>query len=235
MHRAAHVEEVTEDDADAQLQAEEDVEEEEEKQQEIQREIDDALEQQHRQAKEEMMKMFLRSLAEHKQQQDESDGRIISPYANITAGEEEEEEEDFDSQSTPSEDESFLSWLRSSLVPSSAALSAARLSSYARYWSLQAGRLLWNVSTASALLLLPIVLAQMGEEAKVGEANTMMKMEARLDLLERQGAGGLGVGGWGAQAPAGGAAGAAVPINAPAGYVPPAMEMSGIPAAGARY
>jgi len=78
------------------------------------------------------------------------------------------------------------------------------------------------------------VLAQMGEETKVAEANHMLRMEARLDRLEQQG-GGAGYPGM-MGAPGGAATGAGVvPVNAPAGYVPPPMEVSGIPAAGGRY
>ena len=236
----ARVEEMTEEDADAQLQAEEDAEESEEQQTEIQREIDGALEQQHMQAKEEMMKLLLRSLAaEHKQQQQqEEEEAAAAAYSVITGGRgqqtQDDEYDEDDAQSSSPSDESFVSWLRSSLLPTSASLSAARLSSYGRFLGLKTGRLLWNVSTGLALLLLPVILAQQAETLKVQEINQMLTMEARIDLLERQGGAGGGAGGaFPGLMPA--TAGGPVPANAPAGYVPPPVEVSGIPAAGGRY
>ena len=230
LRTSAHVEELTDPDPEAILEAEEEVDEVLAQPHEVQSEIDSALEQQQRETNDAYMRLFLQSLAEAQAADAQGGGRgqQLTPFSMIPSGEEDEEEDDV---SAAPADDSFLAWLRSS-IPAPTSLTTARASYYARLNALRVGRWAWNLTTASALLFLPFLLASQAEDVKIAEHNLLMQLETRINVLEQGGGGG---GGWGGMGGMGGAPmQAPIPDSAPPGYIPPPMEASGIPPPG-RY
>ena len=231
----AVVEEMTDADPDAALDAEEDAEEAVEHSTDVQREVDAALAQQQRDAQEAMMRLFLRSLAESQMGEGAgeaaAEGRVaVAGSAAGEGGQGEEGEEDEEDAAPPPADDSFLSWLRASMP--GLALSPARLSSTARLASLRVGRWAWNVTTASALLLLPFFLAIQMEEARITDRNLMLQLDARNQLLEQGGGGMAGAFGGMPGLPPPPSMPPTLPTTAPPGYIPPPMEAAGIPPPG---
>ena len=223
LHRGAHVEEVTGDDPDAELMHDELKEDEEELQHEIQHELEDAADNDRLRQQEELMRLWLQQLAAQQAAAGGAPGQQQLIYRTAPGADEEEEDED--APQPPAADESFLGWLRSSLLPSDprSLLSAQSLSYYSRLAALKAGQWGWMVGTASALALLPFFLATSAEDQKIRESNLMQQMEARMNFLEQNGGATVG-------AP-GGHVEIVQPRQAPAGYVTPPMEASGIPKA----
>ena len=231
--RVAHLEEVVGDDPDAELLRDELKEDEEELPHEIQREMEDAVDNDRLRQQEELMRLWLQQLAAQQQQTAAQQGggaaggqQLIYPYRSAAAAEEDDDDEDGSSSSAA--DESFLGWLRSSLLPGSPSslLSYQSLSYYSRLSLLKLGQWGWMVGTASALAVLPFMVASLAEEQKIRETNLLQQMDARMSFLEQSGGGGGGV----AAVPGGGGH-VQQPKNMPKGYVPPPMEASGIPQA----
>ena len=192
--RGAHVEELIDDsDPDSVLEAEEESESLDHAH-ELTRDIDLAFDEAHQQRDQDaMMAAFLRSLAQAQAADRDAaaQGRPsqhLAPYTILAPPQGDEEDED-DEAPPPPQDDSFLGWLRSSL-PSSGSLTAPRLQHLALLNTLRVGRWTWNLTTASALLLLPFFFASQAEDVKVQEANLLMQLEARNNLLEQGGGGG---------------------------------------------
>ena len=227
--RGAHVEELVGDDPDAELLHDELREEDEELQREVQHEMGDGADNDRLRQQEELMRLWLQQLAAQQAAAGGAPGgqQLIYPYRTAGAPEEEEEDES-DVQATSAADESFVGWLRSSLLPSDprSLLSSQSLWYYSRLSLLKLGQWGWMVGTASALALIPFFVASTAEDQKIRESNLIQQMEARMNFLEQTGGGAASVAG----IPSGHVE-IVQPRNAPPGYVPPPLEASGIPQA----
>ena len=196
--RGAHVEEVVGDDPDAELMHNELKEDDEELQHEIQHELEDVADNDRLRQQEELMRLWLQQLAAQQAAAQAGAGgngaagqQLIYPYRTTAGGEEEEDEEDSDVPQPSASDDSFLGWLRSSVLPSDprSLLSYQSLSYYSRLSLLKMGQWSWMIGTAGALTLLPFFLATSAEDAKIRESNLMQQMEARMNFLEQSGGG----------------------------------------------
>ena len=134
--------------------------------------------------------------------------------ANDSGDVDDEDVEEVDEQNS----ESFFSWLHSSVLPTSMSTIFTRraLTAYSKYYAYKAGRYAWNLTTASALLLLPLIIAGAAEDGFISQAMEISNLQNKMAEFEQRGI-----------LPASPAYN--IPSKAPPGYAPPPADVAGIP------